>query len=155
MKISASTHPFFAGMSKAHLAILSEASMFAEFTPGEVIIREGEAANRFYLIHTGEVELAADVPGRGLMPFQTLGPGSVLGWSWLFPPHTWRFDARAVTHITATFFYGTGLRERCETNPVFGYELMKRVSKVTLERLQTARDQMLALYSDSKDRKSK
>lgn len=153
MRINAAKHPFFAGMSETHLAILLEASMSAEFELGEILIREGEAANRFYLIHTGEVELEAEVPGRGLMPFQRLGPGSVLGWSWLFPPHTWRFNGRAATHVAATFFYGTGLRERCEANPVFGYELMKRVSKITLERLQTARDQMLALYSESADRK--
>lgn len=153
MKISAATHPFFAGMSETHLAILSEASMSAEFEPGEVIFREGEEANRFYLVHTGEVDLEAEVPGHGLVPFQKLGPGSVLGWSWLFPPHTWRFNARAASRITATFFYGTGLREHCESNPVFGYELMKRISKVTLERLQTVRDQMLALYADNADRK--
>jgi hypothetical protein len=61
--------------------------------------------------------------------------------------------ARAASRrITATFFYGTGLREHCEANPIFGYELMKRISKVTLERLQMARDQMLALYSENKDR---
>lgn len=127
--------------------------MSAEFEPEEVIIREGEPANRFYLIHTGEVQLEADVPGRGLVPFQRLGPGSALGWSWLFPPHIWRFNARAVTRISATFFYGTGLREHCDANPTFGYELMKRVSKVTLERLQTARDQMLAFYAENADRK--
>ena len=149
MKISAASHPFFAGMSETHLAILSGASMSAEFQPGEVIIREGEPANRFYLIHTGEVDLLAEVPGRGMAPFQKLGPGSVLGWSWLFPPHIWRFSARAASPVTATFFYGTGLREHCEKNPVFGYELMKRVSKVTLERLQTARDELLAFYSAS------
>jgi CRP-like cAMP-binding protein len=153
MRISADTHPFFAGMSETHLGILSESSLSAEFEPGEMIIREGEPANRFYLILTGEAELEAEAPGRGLLPFQKLGPGSVLGWSWLFPPHIWRFSARAATRITATFFYGTGLRERCEANPVFGYELMKRISKITLERLQTARDQMLALYSDNADRK--
>jgi len=130
MKVNAVTHSFFAGMSEKHLEILSDAAMSAQFSSGEMIFREGEPANRFYLIHNGQVELASGLAGRGSVPIQKLGAGDVLGWSWLFPPHHWRFNAKAVEPITATFFYGKGLREKCEENPIFGYALMKRISQV-------------------------
>jgi hypothetical protein len=59
----------------------------------------------------------------------------------LFPPYRWHFDARAVESTQAIFFYATPLREECETDHEFGYELLKRTSQVMLERLQGCRRQ--------------
>jgi CRP/FNR family cyclic AMP-dependent transcriptional regulator len=143
MKTEMTPHPFLKGMSEQHLKILAAASMFAQFEPGEVIFREGEPANRFYLIHTGEVELETTHEGNGLISIQKLGPGDVLGWSWLYPPYYWHFNARATKPTTATFYYGTRLREICEQNREFGFEMMKRISEVLLQRLQSTRKQCL------------
>jgi len=74
---------------------------------------------------------------------ETIGAGSVLGWSWLFPPYYWHFDARAITPIKAIFLYGTRLREQCETNHELGHELMKRISEVVIERLQATRRRLI------------
>src|SRR6266571_9106187 len=123
-------HPFLQGMTPEHLAILTECAMFAEFKKGELIFREGDPANRFYLIQSGRVELEAEVKERDRMLIQTIGPGDVLGWSWLFPPYYWRFDARATEPTTAIFFYGTRLREQCEQDHDLGFDLMKRVVQV-------------------------
>jgi CRP/FNR family cyclic AMP-dependent transcriptional regulator len=142
MKIESTSHHFLRGMSEQHLDILSDASMYAQFEPGEVIFREGEPANRFYLIHTGEVELETFCE-ENRISVQKLGPGDVLGWSWLFPPYYWHFSARALRRTTATFYYGTRLRETCEENHDFGFEIMKRVSEVLLQRLQSTRRQCL------------
>ncbi|MGZ4961114.1 MAG: Crp/Fnr family transcriptional regulator [Limisphaerales bacterium] len=139
MKADPEVHPFLKGMPDEYLKILEGSSMHAQFEPGDVIFREGEPANRFYLIHSGEVDLEADINGERLIPIQKAGPGDVIGWSWLFPPYYWHFGARAVTRTTATFYYGTRLREQCDENPAFGYELMKRISQVLLERLQSTR----------------
>jgi CRP-like cAMP-binding protein len=79
------------------------------------------------------------------MPIQTIGPGDVLGWSWLFPPYYWNFDARALEPTTAIFFYGTRLRDECEQDKALGYELMKRMTAVAIQRLQATRRQLLAL----------
>lgn len=135
---------FFAGMSEPSLIILAREAMPAEFKAGEEIFSEGGVANRFYLICSGKVELHAitDFEHQPVV-VETIGAGSVLGWSWLFPPHTWHFDACAITPVKAIFFYGTRLREECETNHELGYELMKRVSAVVIERLQAARRRLI------------
>jgi len=73
----------------------------------------------------------------------------VLGWSWLFPPYNWHFSARAVEPTTAIFFYGTRLREECEDDPAFGFELMKRVAAIVIQRLQVTRVQLLRLQKES------
>jgi CRP-like cAMP-binding protein len=77
---------------------------------------------------------------------QIIGPGEVLGWSWLFPPYYWQFDTRALEPTTAIFFYGTRLREQCEQDHAFGYEMMKRMTQVVIHRLQAARKQLLSKH---------
>lgn len=135
--------PFLKGMTTRQLELLAENSMLAEFNAGELIMTEGCHANRFYLITEGQVELESPALGSQPMHIQTLGVGDVLGWSWLFPPYIWHFNARAVTPTRAIFFYGTRLRELCDDNHDFGYELMRRVSGIVIKRLQAARRELL------------
>jgi CRP/FNR family transcriptional regulator, cyclic AMP receptor protein len=118
----------------------------ARFRAQEVIFREGEIANRFYLLKTGKVTLESTQEiGGAPMVIDTIGPGDLLGWSWIFPPHIWHFAARAAEPTAAIFFYGTILREYCDKDPALGYELFKRMSEVMMRRLQRARDQMIAV----------
>jgi CRP-like cAMP-binding protein len=145
MKINTDTlkaQPFLRGMTERQLELLAEESMLAEFKADERILYEGDPANRFYLILEGRVELESPMPEGESIHVQTLGKGDVLGWSWIFPPYCWHFDARAVTPTKAIFFYATRLRELCEENHDFGYELMKRVSEIVIRRLQSERREL-------------
>ncbi len=135
--------PFLRGMTTRHLELIAGDSMLAEFKAGERIMKEGGIANRFYLILEGRVELEAPLLDGEAAHIQTLGAGDVLGWSWLFPPYYWHFDARAATNTRAIFFYGTHLRELCEENHDLGYELMKRVSEIVIQRLQSVRRELV------------
>jgi signal-transduction protein with cAMP-binding, CBS, and nucleotidyltransferase domain len=136
-------HPLLAGMSPHQRRILMDCAMMCNFAPGELIFREGDPANRFYLIHKGKVALESYVRDRGTVLIQTISSGDILGWSWLFPPYYWHFDARAVEHTEAIFFYGTPLREECEADHDLGYELLKRITEVIIKRLQATRRQLL------------
>jgi CRP/FNR family transcriptional regulator, cyclic AMP receptor protein len=143
-------HPFLAGMNRAQLALLTDCAMVTHFKKGETILHEGEFANRFYLIETGEVVLESSAGASEPLILERIGRGDLLGWSWMFPPYTWQFTARAIEPTTAIFFYGTILREYCEKDHSLGYELFKRMSGVMVKRLQAARKQMLSVYSDRK-----
>lgn len=137
-------HRFLIGLTETHVRLLADCAMHSHFRAGEVIFREGETANRFYLIESGKVVLESDEQiGGAPVVVDTIGPGDLLGWSWIFSPHTWHFTARAVEPATAIFFYGTILREYCEKDPVLGYELFKRMSEVMMRRLQRARGQLI------------
>ena len=135
--------PFLKGMAAGQLELLAADSMSAEFKAGEMIISEGGPANRFYLILGGQVVLESSAMEGKVTHIQTLGAGDVLGWSWLFPPYYWHFDARAVTPTQAIFFYGTHLRELCAENHDLGYELMKRVSEIVIKRLQATQGELM------------
>ncbi|HEY1174073.1 MAG TPA: cyclic nucleotide-binding domain-containing protein [Verrucomicrobiae bacterium] len=136
-------HPFLKGMNESHLLALVDCAMPCSFVAGQKIFAEGDVANRFYLLESGEVTLFSEGSPHEHVPVQTLAAGDVLGWSWLFPPYYWHFSAEAKTQVDAIFFYGTRLRERCEQDPALGYEIMKRVTEIVIARLQKTRQQFL------------
>jgi len=139
-------HPFLAGINRTQLALLTDCAIAAHFKKGQTILREGDFANRFYLIESGKVLLESDEGLGAPVVVDTIGPGDLLGWSWMFPPYVWHFTARAAEPTEAIFFYGTILREYCERDHSLGYELFKRITPVMLRRLQAARKKMLAVH---------
>lgn len=142
----AAEHPFLKGLSPHVIRILSDCAMLVRFEPGELIFREGDPANRFYLIHRGKVMLESHMDNGTRIPVQVVQTGEVLGWSWLFPPHYWHFDARAIEPTEAIFFHGTPLREECEGDHEVGYVLIKRMAEILVRRLQATRRHMQELY---------
>jgi CRP-like cAMP-binding protein len=142
-------HRFVADMKPEHLKKLVEVAMFKQFERDEMIFKEGDPANRFYLVCQGKIALESGHNPDAPPLIHLIGEDEVLGWSWLFPPYNWHFSARAVEPTTAIFFYGTRLREECEDDPAFGFELMKRVAAIVIQRLQVTRVQLLRLQKES------
>jgi CRP/FNR family transcriptional regulator, cyclic AMP receptor protein len=137
LESAVAAHPFLAGIDPAHLRLLADCAVRCQFRPGQVIFRKGDTANRFYLIESGKVALESSA-GDQVIRIEEVGSGDLLGWSWIFPPFVWHFDARAIEPTTAIFLYGI-LREHCEADPALGYVLFKRMSEVMMRRLQAAR----------------
>jgi len=140
-------HPFLAGMNPGQLALLTDCAIPVHFKKGQTILREGEMANRFYLIESGMVVLESGEGFGDPVIIETIGAGDLVGWSWMFSPYVWHFTARAAEPTEAIFFYGTILREYCERDPSLGYELFKRIAPIMLKRLQSARQKMLSIHA--------
>jgi CRP/FNR family transcriptional regulator, cyclic AMP receptor protein len=134
---------FFKGLDRRLVDLLADSILEMRFKPGDWIYQQGDPANRFYLILKGKVLIESQVKDRGVLPIRTLGPGDDLGWAWLFPPYRMHFNARAVDSTRTIFFYGTRLREKCETNHELGYQLMKRVAEVVVRNLQATQQRLL------------
>ena len=140
---SVASHPFLHGLKPGHQHLLVESAIRMEYPAGKFIFHEGEPANRFYLIESGRVALESHLRDGPPVEVQVIGPGEALGWSWLFPPCHWNFDARVLEPTTVIFFYGSRLRVQCELDHELGYELMKRRAQVVIQRLQHTRRQLL------------
>jgi CRP-like cAMP-binding protein len=138
--------PTFAGLEPAQLEFIAGCAMNEHFAAGHMLMREGEPADRFWLIRHGTVALEVDAPGRGPLLIQTLHQNETVGWSWLFAPHRWQMDGRAVTDCRLVTFDGTCLRGKCEADHELGYQLMKRFAANVIDRLQGTRFQLLDVY---------
>ncbi len=139
--------PLLQGLAPEYLALMAGCASNVRFDAGEYVYREGECAERFYVIRHGRVALDVFVPQRGPTTIQTVERGEMLGWSWLVPPYRWVFDARALELTRAIAMDGPCLRKKCEEDPRLGYELMRRIAQVFAERLQATRLQLLDVYS--------
>jgi CRP-like cAMP-binding protein len=137
-------HPFLKGMSPHHLELLALCAMPTEFDAGQMVLREGEPATGFYLIETGTVVLEAKTDDGKTVVIDTVKAGEPLGWSWLFPPYLWSFDARATEACTALCFSGLLLRQHRDDDLTLSHELHKRVCEVMVRRLQAARKKLIA-----------
>jgi len=142
---------FLNGMEEEHLEVMADCASYVRFRKGEFLFREGEYARRFYIISSGKVGLEIFTPERGPVIIETIEDGDVLGWSWLFEPYRWHFDAIAQTDITAVAFDALCLRGKCDANHDLGYELVKRFSQVIMERLQATRLALLDVYGARSD----
>ena len=80
------------------------------------------------------------------MTIETIDDGDLLGWSWLVPPFREQLDARAIDTVHTVAFDAACLRGKADTDPVLGYELMKRFVPVIVERLQATRVRLLDVY---------
>ncbi|MDX6744339.1 Crp/Fnr family transcriptional regulator [Actinocorallia sp. A-T 12471] len=136
-------HEFFRGMQGGHLSVLATTATPVVFPEGHRIFREGASADRFWALLSGQVRLDLLTPGRGHIPVDFFGRGSILGWSWLFPPRTWRFGATATMPVTALEFDAALVRTHAAANPSLGAELNARFTQVILGRLQATRIRLI------------
>ncbi len=142
------THPFFAEMEDECSEVFCSCAANVRFAEGEVIFKEGDKADEFYLLKTGRIGLESYMPGRGAIVFQTLEAGEIFGTSSLVPPYIWSFDARALEASRVFRFDAACLRAKCEENPAMGYALMKSLLPKLVKRLEGARFQGLNLYAE-------
>lgn len=142
-------NPFFAGLSREDVEFLAGKAELRHSSRDSVLFRYGDRADRFYVVVSGKVSVEVAALEGPPLELQALDAGAVLGWSWLIPPYTWSFQARADEDTEVLEFDGRAIRARCEADPRFGYELIKRFSGLMSERLHFAREKMMEAWRPS------
>jgi CRP/FNR family transcriptional regulator, cyclic AMP receptor protein len=142
----------FDRLTPAHRSLIASTARDVAFPAGAAIFSDGQPALGCWLIRAGHVALGTQVPGRGQVVVQTLGPGEVLGWSWLVPPYHWHFTATASTEVSAVEFDTTRLRVLADNDPALGYPLALGLFEIVVARLQNTRSRLLDLYGSPRDR---
>jgi len=137
-----SDHPFLSSIPIGSLRRLAAHVQSHTYPAGEQVFREGQIANRFFLIRNGLVRLDLEVAGRGQVEVETLGCDSALGWSWLFSPYRWHLTATAVERTSMLIFDTDALQIAMAADPPLGYELIRRFSGVMFDRLVATRLQL-------------
>lgn len=135
--------PIFSQLTPAELVLVSRAAREVRYARGQRLFSAGRDADACWIIHSGRIAVDTFVPGRGPVVIQTIGPGELLGWSWLVPPYRWHFGATAVEATTASKLDTLQLRALAEQDPRFGYRLTLTLFEALLQRLQSTRSRLL------------
>ncbi|MCP4388180.1 MAG: cyclic nucleotide-binding domain-containing protein, partial [Gammaproteobacteria bacterium] len=138
-----SSHAFFSGLDDGFIKFLSDSATKVRVKQGESLFKQGERADKFYLLRSGQISIQIPALMGPTLDIQTLGEDQILGWSWLISPYRWSFQARAMEDTEVIEFDGSAILARCEQDPAFGYELFKRFAALMSERLDAARQKMM------------
>lgn len=147
-------HPFLKGLPEDQVSQLVGCAKNTRFSAGELVLREGEEETHFYLLREGTVALEAHRPGKPALLVETLGPGDVLGVSWMFdagpgsPTKTApaSLDARARDTVVAFALDGACLRGKMAADDRLGHALTRHLLERVYLRLSRLRLQSLDVY---------
>jgi serine phosphatase RsbU (regulator of sigma subunit) len=126
------------------------------FAPGSVLMLERDAAESFFIVLEGEVEIikAMGTPDERLLGVR--GPGAVLGEMSLFSDdHRRTASVRAQTHVTALEMSRAEYDALLRRHPQIAYDLVRTLSKrlsdsenLTIRDLQAKNKQLEQAYDE-------
>ena len=138
-----SAHEFFSEFSDDSLKFLCECSSTREIKKGQILFLQGEHADKFYVVRSGRISIQMPAIMGPTLEIQTVDEDQVLGWSWLISPYKWNFQTKAEEDSELLQFDGVAILARCEQEPKFGYELLKKFAGLMSVRLNAARQKMM------------
>lgn len=136
----------FAGLPHDVLEKVAGCGRLDHFEAGEDIIHVGQPAATFHIVRHGRVAIQIAAPGREPLVVATRAEGDAIGWSWLFKPYRWHFDAIAAEATRVISLDGDCLRRKCDTDHELGYHLMSRFADVAIRDLELTQLQLLDVY---------
>ena len=136
-------HEFFSEISDDILKFLCECSSTYEIKKEQILFRQGEPADKFYIIRNGTISIQMPAIMGPALDIQTLGKDQVLGWSWLISPYKWNFQTKADEYSELLQFEAAAILARCDQEPKFGYELFKKFAGLMSAGLNAARQKMM------------
>ncbi len=145
LRVTLAGHPFCADLDVGHVRAMAEATSEHELPAGSLLLQRGHAADALALLLDGDVSLEVTEPGDDPIVLETLHGGDPVGWSWLFPPYRWLFDARCLTPVRLLQLDAAHLRGLIDTDPVFGLALSQRIGLLVVQRLQFTRAQLVEM----------
>jgi len=134
-----SSHEFFASLGENVMSKLLDNVGEKSFNRGERLFSQGDSADQFLLIRSGDVTTGNLVSGQ-MTNERVLQPGDVVGWSWVVPPYSWCTTAIAQSDTQAYVFDGVELLVECEKDPRIGYALFKIFAGMMGQRLAATHD---------------
>lgn len=127
---------------------MAESAEILNVPTGGLVFSEGEHADALYVVLAGTIQLRVNQRERDLAA-ASVGPGELLGWSWLVPPHRWDFDAAAPSGAQLARIPVEVALSVMQDDPADAAALGAAVLTVVSRRLRDTRIQLLDLFARS------
>jgi CRP-like cAMP-binding protein len=137
---------FLDGIEQRQLEQLANIAQVSDFDAGDVVFREGQAADSAYLVVSGKLALELTPLTAYRKQLITVGPGEMLGWSSLVELPQFVATAVVVEPAQVIRIDGRRLRSLCDEDPKFGYEFMRRTMRALAKRLTATWSQLTHVY---------
>ncbi len=150
-------YPFFAGFTPDQLTTIAMAADEMEAPRGHRFCNEGDELHSLYLVLEGSVEITLTLPEKGsrsVLPppvgqareitLSVVRPSEVFAWSALVPPYQATSNVVAAEDSRVVVIDAAALRQRFESDPAFGFQLLRRVAQIARDRIQDLHLEALA-----------
>jgi len=137
--------PFFKGLSKQDVELLSKKFTPETFPSDTVIFSQGAPANCLYILLTGQVSIRFKPHDGEVLPVTDISPGDVFGWSAALGRDVYTSCAVTTLDSEALSIRGKDLRELCTNHPETGVLILERLAAVIAERLKNTHQKVVEL----------
>jgi len=125
----------FAELDDSQLELIAGISHVQEFDAGEELTVEGAEADKLYLFLKGKAAVKVrGADGRQVL-IDELGPGEMLGWGAVLPPHVYTASASTTEPSEVIVVDGEKLRELGEADKRLGFQVARGIGEVISRRL--------------------
>ena len=126
---------------------------FLKFEDQETIFRQGDIANRFYMVKRGKVLLEQRIAEKVTVSVGSIKPGFAFGWSTMIEEGYYTTDAVCAEPCEIFSMRGNKLRALCEKDPYMGYLLSLRLLVILKKRYDHRTDQFIKVIKHDPDMK--
>lgn len=135
----------FNGLPESLLTEIGNISREVSAKKGEIVFREGEAADKLHFLLNGSVALRVKLTSRPesvtvsfvSTPFQSFG------WSGIVSPFHYTSSAECDEDSTLLIIPADPFMKLLEANPESGFVVMRRVTEIIADRLRNSRQALL------------
>jgi CRP-like cAMP-binding protein len=140
----------FSGLDEAVLSQLSARVVEVRVAARQILFREGEQADSFYVIDTGEVTIARRLGTEQEKILSVLGPGNVFGEMAFCSESPRTADAAAKSDSTLWKIGRADFAALIANHPEAGLRILSRLMQVTMGRLEQTSRELSTVYQTGK-----
>lgn len=142
--------PFFQGLTKEALALISEVTTEESHATGTRIFKYGDPGDRLFIIVEGKVRISREVAGMGEEALAVLGPGEVFGEMSLLDETPRSADARAHERCKLIVIAKDSFDDLLFTHKDLAYEVLWSCVRMLAARLRETNDKLTFLSTSQK-----
>jgi len=124
-----------------------------KFEDQEIIFRQGDIADRFYMVKMGKVLLEQRIAEKITVSVGSIKPGFAFGWSTMIEEGDYTTDAVCAEPSEIFSMRGDKLRALCEEDPYMGFLLSQRLLVILKKRYDHRTEQFIKVIKHDPDMK--
>jgi len=121
------------------------------FNEQEVVFKQGDTADRFYMVKQGKVLLEQQMTDMVTVSVGAIHPGHSFGWSTMIDEGHYTTDAVCAEPCEIFSIRSSRLREMCTEDPRMGFMLLQRLLVILKKRYEQRTDQFLKVIQHHPD----
>jgi CRP-like cAMP-binding protein len=112
----------------------------------QFLFQQADHQTSLFILRSGLVELAMNVPGRGPVAILCVGPGELIAWSAVLSKQPMTCSAKAIEDSILLEIPADAIETLASQNPSFAHAFFRWIALALSERLTATRLQLLDLF---------